>query len=44
MPAGTLAVEELVLYRSHLGAGPAKYEILAAVPLGLTLAGSRAAS
>jgi 2'-5' RNA ligase len=44
MPAGSLAVEQLVLYRSHLGAGPAQYEILAAVPLGLTLAGSRAAS
>jgi len=44
VPAGSLAVEELVLYRSHLGSGPAKYEILAAVPLGLTLAGSRAAS
>jgi 2'-5' RNA ligase len=44
MPAGSLAVEELVLYRSHFEAGHAKYEILAAVPLGLTLAGSRAAS
>jgi RNA 2',3'-cyclic 3'-phosphodiesterase len=44
MPAGQLAVEEVVLYRSHLGAGPARYEILAAAPLGLTLAGSRAAS
>jgi 2'-5' RNA ligase len=44
MPAGQLAVEQLVLYRSHLGAGPASYEILAAAPLGLTLAGSRAAT
>jgi len=44
VPAGQLAVEELVLYRSHLGAGPATYEILASAPLGLTLAGSRAAS
>jgi 2'-5' RNA ligase len=44
MPAGQLAVEQLVLYRSHLGGGPAKYETLADVPLGLTLAGSRAAS
>jgi 2'-5' RNA ligase len=44
MPAGMLAVEQLVLYRSHLGAGPASYEILAAAPLGLTLAGSRAGS
>jgi 2'-5' RNA ligase len=44
MPAGQLAVEELVLYRSHLGTGPARYEILASAPLGITLAGSRAAS
>jgi 2'-5' RNA ligase len=44
MPAGILAVEQLVLYRSHLGAGPASYEILAAAPLGLTLAGSRSGS
>ncbi len=44
MPAGQLAVEQLVLYRSHLTAGPASYEILAAAPLGLTLAGSRAAT
>jgi 2'-5' RNA ligase len=43
MPAGQLAVEELVLYRSHLGSGPARYEILASAPLGLTLAGSRQA-
>jgi len=43
MPAGQLAVEELVLYRSHLGAGPARYEILGSAPLGLTLAGSRQA-
>ena len=44
MPAGSLAVEELVLYRSHLGTGHARYEVLANIPLGLTLAGSRAAS
>jgi len=44
VPAGQLAVEELVLYRSHLGSGPATYETLASAPLGLTLAGSRAAS
>jgi 2'-5' RNA ligase len=44
MPAGSLAVEQLVLYRSHLSAGPASYEILATAPLGLTLAGSRAAT
>lgn len=44
MPAGSLAVEELVLYRSHLGTAQAHYEALANVPLGLTLAGSRQAS
>jgi 2'-5' RNA ligase len=44
MPAGRLPIEELVLYRSHLGAGPARYEMLANVPLGVTLAGRRAAS
>lgn len=44
MPAGQMAVEELVLYRSHTALGPARYEILASVPLGITLAGSRAAS
>jgi 2'-5' RNA ligase len=44
MPAGSLAVEELVLYRSHMGAGHARYEALANIPLGITLAGSRAAS
>jgi 2'-5' RNA ligase len=44
MPAGQLAVEQVILYRSHLGSGPASYEILATAPLGLTLAGSRAAS
>ncbi len=43
MPAGQMPVEQLVLYRSHLGSGPASYEILATAPLGLTLAGSRAA-
>ena len=44
MPAGQLAVDQVVLYRSHLGAGPARYEILGTAPLGLTLAGSRAVS
>jgi 2'-5' RNA ligase len=44
VPAGQLAVEELILYRSHLGSGPATYETLASAPLGLTLAGSRAVS
>lgn len=42
MPAGQLAIEQVVLYRSHLGSGPASYEILATAPLGVTLAGSRA--
>ena len=42
MPAGQLPIEELVLYRSHLGAGPASYETLSVAQLGLTLAGSRA--
>lgn len=42
MPSGLVAVEELVLYRSHLGRGAARYEVLAAAPLGLTLAGTRA--
>jgi 2'-5' RNA ligase len=44
MPAGQLVVEQVVLYRSHTGGGPARYEVLGAAPLGLTLAGSRAAS
>ena len=44
MPAGQMPVEELVLYRSHTALGPAHYEILAVAPLGITLAGSRAAS
>lgn len=42
MPAGHVAVEQLVLYRSHLGRGPARYEVVAVAPLGLTLAGTRA--
>jgi len=42
MPLGQVAIEELILYRSHLGPGPARYEALAAAPLGLTLAGTRA--
>ena len=44
MPVGQVAIEQLVLYRSHLGAGPAHYEQLASAPLGLTLAGTRATS
>lgn len=42
IPIGQVAVEQLVLYRSHLSGGPAHYEVLAAAPLGLTLAGTRA--
>jgi 2'-5' RNA ligase len=34
-PAGMLAVDELVLYRSILGQGPAHYEPLAVAPLGV---------
>jgi 2'-5' RNA ligase len=33
-PAGRLPVERVVLYRSHLGRGPARYEALADIPLG----------
>lgn len=33
-PAGTLAVSALTLFRSHLGRGPARYEVLARLPLG----------
>jgi 2'-5' RNA ligase len=33
-PATPVPVAELVLYRSHLGRGPARYEVLARVPLG----------
>ena len=44
MPAGQMPVEELVLYRSHTARGPARYEVLGSTPLGITLAGSRAAS
>lgn len=44
MPAGQMPVEELVLYRSHTSLGPARYEVLASVPLGIALAGTRVAS
>jgi 2'-5' RNA ligase len=44
MPAGQMPVEQLVLYRSHTALGPVHYEVLATAPLGITLAGSRAAS
>jgi RNA 2',3'-cyclic 3'-phosphodiesterase len=33
-PRGAFAGEALTLYRSHLGAGPARYEALVRVPLG----------
>lgn len=33
-PEGTLAVDRLVLFRSHLGRGPARYEVVAEAPLG----------
>jgi 2'-5' RNA ligase len=33
-PETSIPVDELVLYRSHLGRGPARYEVLARVPLG----------
>ena len=36
-PAGMLAVDELVLYRSILGQGPAHYEPLAAARLGVSV-------
>lgn len=32
-PPGTLAVNALTLFRSHLGRGPARYEVLARLPL-----------
>lgn len=32
-PEARLAVDQLILFRSHLGRGPARYETLAAVPL-----------
>lgn len=32
-PAGTLNVNALTLFRSHLGRGPARYEVLARLPL-----------
>jgi 2'-5' RNA ligase len=36
-PAGTLRVDELVLYRSLLGGGPARYEPLAVARMGVSL-------
>jgi len=32
-PSGTLPVNALTLFRSHLGRGPARYEVLARLPL-----------
>ena len=32
-PAGSLTVNALTLFRSHVGRGPARYEILARLPL-----------
>ena len=34
-PAGRLVVDRVELMRSHLGRGPARYEVLATVPLGV---------
>jgi 2'-5' RNA ligase len=34
LPSGQIAVDRLVLYRSHLGRGPARYESLAEAHLG----------
>ncbi|HYN63936.1 MAG TPA: RNA 2',3'-cyclic phosphodiesterase [Candidatus Limnocylindrales bacterium] len=34
VPAGSVPVRGVTLFRSHLGRGPARYEILAEVPLG----------
>lgn len=35
VPAGALAVDRMELMRSHLGAGPARYQQLATVPIGM---------
>jgi RNA 2',3'-cyclic 3'-phosphodiesterase len=34
-PTGEIDIDRVVLYRSHLGQGPARYEALAVVPLGI---------
>lgn len=34
-PEGTLVVDRVELMRSHLGRGPARYEVLASMPLGV---------
>jgi RNA 2',3'-cyclic 3'-phosphodiesterase len=38
-PQGSLRVDDLVLMRSHLGRGPARYEALATAPLGALVRG-----
>jgi len=45
-PAGRIVVDRVVLYRSHLGRGPARYETLADLPLvaGATTARANVAS
>lgn len=37
VPGGSVAVRGVTLFRSHLGRGPAHYEVLAEVPLGTGL-------
>ena len=37
MPSGEIAVDRLILYRSHLGRGPAHYEPLAEARIGSLL-------
>jgi 2'-5' RNA ligase len=37
VPAGSVAIQGMTLFRSHLGRGPAHYEVLAEVPLGTAL-------
>lgn len=46
MPAGRIVVNRVVLYRSHLGRGPARYQTLADLPLlaGGTTARAKVAS
>jgi RNA 2',3'-cyclic 3'-phosphodiesterase len=42
-PAGEVPIDTIVLMRSHLGSGPARYEVLAAFPLPMPIeAGARA--
>jgi 2'-5' RNA ligase len=37
VPVGSVSVRGVTLFRSHLGRGPARYEVLAEVPLGVRL-------